>query len=98
MSNNIEGKIVVITGASSGLGEAAARLLSAQGATVVLGARRADRLKSLVDELTGKGGKALAVTTDVTRRDQVKKLVDTAVQKFGRIDVMINNAGIMPRA
>src|SRR5437867_10307594 len=98
MSNNIEGKVVVITGASSGLGEAAARLLSAQGASVVLGARRADRLQSLADELTGKGGNALAVTTDVTRRDQVKKLVDTAVQKFGRIDVMINNAGIMPRA
>jgi len=98
MSNNIAGKVVVITGASSGLGEAATRLLSAQGATVVLAARRADRLQSLADELTGKGGKALAVTTDVTRRDQVKKLVDTAVQKFGRIDVMINNAGIMPRA
>src|SRR5437870_1316273 len=98
MSNNIQGKVVVITGASSGLGEAATRLLSAQGATVVLGARRSDRLQSLADELTGKGGKALAVTTDVTRRDQVKKLVDTAVQTFGRIDVMINNAGIMPRA
>ena len=98
MTNKVKEKVVVITGASSGLGEAAARLLSAQGASVVLGARRADRLKSLADELTGKGGKALAVTTDVTRRDQVKKLVDTAVQKFGRIDVMINNAGIMPRA
>ncbi|PYS71635.1 MAG: oxidoreductase, partial [Acidobacteria bacterium] len=98
MINKIKGRVIVITGASSGLGEAATRLLSAQGATVVLGARRSDRLQSLADELTGKGGKALAVTTDVTRRDQVKKLVDTAVQKFGRIDVMINNAGIMPRA
>ena len=96
MSNNIAGKIVVITGASSGLGEATARLLSAQGASVVLGARRLDRLKSLADELTGRGGKALAVTTDVIRCDQVKKLVDTAVQTFGRIDVMINNAGLMP--
>jgi NADP-dependent 3-hydroxy acid dehydrogenase YdfG len=98
MSNNIAGKVVVITGASSGLGEATARLLSAQGAGVVLGARRADRLQSLASELTGRGGKALAVTTDVTRRDQVKKLVDAAVQTFGRIDAMINNAGIMPRA
>ena len=98
MSNNIAGKFVVITGASSGLGEAAARLLSAQGATVVLGARRSDRLQSLADELSGSGGKALAVATDVTHRNQVKRLVDTAAQKFGRVDVMINNAGIMPRA
>jgi NADP-dependent 3-hydroxy acid dehydrogenase YdfG len=98
MSNNIEGKVVVITGASSGLGEATARLLSAQGATVVLGARRADRLQSLADQLTRSGGKALAVTTDVTHCDQVKRLVDAAVQTFGRIDVMINNAGLMPQS
>jgi NADP-dependent 3-hydroxy acid dehydrogenase YdfG len=98
MSENIEGKVVVITGASSGLGEATARLLSAQGASVVLGARRQDRIKSLADEMTARGGKALAVTTDVTHRDQVKKLVDTAVQTCGRIDVMINNAGLMPQS
>ena len=98
MSNNIAEKVVDITGASSRLGEAAARLLSAQGATVVLGARRSDRLQSLADELSGSGGKALAVATDVTHRNQVKRLVDTAAQKFGRVDVMINNAGIMPRA
>jgi NADP-dependent 3-hydroxy acid dehydrogenase YdfG len=96
MSNNIKGKVVVITGASSGLGAATARLLSAEGAIVVLGARRVERLKSLADELTAKGGKALAIATDVTDREQVKKLVDAAVQKFGRIDVMINNAGLMP--
>ncbi|HEY1723756.1 MAG TPA: SDR family oxidoreductase [Magnetospirillaceae bacterium] len=98
MSANIEGKVIVITGASSGLGEAAARLLSAKGATVVLGARRADRLKSLVDGLTAKGGKALAVTTDVADAAQVKKLIDIAVQTYGRIDVMINNAGLMPQS
>ncbi len=98
MSTSIQGKVVVITGASSGLGEATARLLSAQGATVVLGARRVERLQSLAAELTGRGGKALAVTTDVTHCDQVKKLVDAAVQTFGRIDVMINNAGLMPQA
>ena len=98
MSKKIRGKVVVITGASSGLGEAAARLLSAQGATVVLGARRSDRLQSLADELSGSGGKALAVATDVTHRNQVKRLVDRAAEKFGRVDVMINNAGIMPRA
>jgi len=98
MSNNIKGKVVVITGASSGLGEATARLLSAEGATVVLGARRVERLKSLADELTANGGKALAVATDVTHYDQVKRLVDAAVQKYGRIDVMINNAGLMPHS
>ncbi len=98
LSNNIAGKVVVITGASSGLGEATARALSAEGATVVLGARRTERLESLVTELTAAGGKALAVTTDVTHYDQVKQLVDTAVETYGRIDVMINNAGVMPRA
>jgi NADP-dependent 3-hydroxy acid dehydrogenase YdfG len=67
MSDNIEGKVVVITGASSGLGEATARLLSAEGATVVLGARRVERLQTLVNELTADGAKALAVATDVTQ-------------------------------
>jgi NADP-dependent 3-hydroxy acid dehydrogenase YdfG len=98
MSNNIEGKVVVITGASSGLGEATARLLCAQGASVVLGARRVNRLLSLVDELTARDGKALAVATDVIRCEQVGRLVDTAVQTYGRIDVMINNAGLMPQS
>jgi len=95
---NIEGKIVVITGASSGLGEAAARFLSARGAIVVLGARRVDRIQSLADELARSGGKALAVATDVTHFDQVKRLVDAAVQTYGRIDVIINNAGLMPQS
>jgi NADP-dependent 3-hydroxy acid dehydrogenase YdfG len=98
MSNNIQGKVVVITGASSGNGEATARFLSAQGATVVLGARRVDRIKSLADELTRLGGVAFAMVTDVTQYDQVKKLVDEAVRTCGRIDVMINNAGLMPHS
>jgi NADP-dependent 3-hydroxy acid dehydrogenase YdfG len=98
MSNNIERKVVVITGASSGLGEASARYLSTQGATVVLGARRHDRIESLARELTARGGKATAVTTNVTDRQQVKKLVDAAVQAYGRIDVIINKAGLMPQA
>src|SRR4051794_31250303 len=94
----IAGKVVVITGASSGLGEATARLLSAQGASVVLGARRVERLQSLADELEAGGGKALAIATDVTDRAQVQRLVDTAVERHGRIDVMINNAGLMPQS
>lgn len=98
MSNNIEGKVIVITGASSGLGEAAARHLSEKGATVVLGARRIERIQALADEINAAGGTALAVGVDVTRVDQVRRLVDTAVTKFGRIDVMINNAGIMPHS
>ena len=98
MSNNIAGKVVVITGASSGLGEATARLLSAQGASVVLGARRQDRIRLLASDLNDGGGKAIAVTMDVTDRAQVKTLVDTAAQAYGRVDVMINNAGLMPQA
>jgi NADP-dependent 3-hydroxy acid dehydrogenase YdfG len=98
MRNNIEGKVVVITGASSGLGEATARLLSTEGASIVLGARREDRLQALVSELTARGSKATALTTDVTHRDQVQKLVDIAVQTYGRIDVIINNAGLMPQS
>jgi NADP-dependent 3-hydroxy acid dehydrogenase YdfG len=85
----------VVTGASSGLGEAA-RLLTAQGATVVLGARRADRL--LAKDIEARGGTALAVATDVTQPEQVEALVDSAVRTYGRIDVMINNAGLMPQA
>jgi NADP-dependent 3-hydroxy acid dehydrogenase YdfG len=98
MSKNIDGKVVVITGASSGLGEATARHLASQGASVVLGARREDRIRSLAGELTSKGGKALAIATDVTDREQVKRLVDTAVKTYGRVDVMINNAGLMPQS
>jgi NADP-dependent 3-hydroxy acid dehydrogenase YdfG len=96
MNENIQGKVIVITGASSGLGEATARRLSAEGAIVVLGARRADRLESLIREFEAKGAKSLAVATDVTDRNGVQKLVDAAVQTFGRIDVLINNAGVMP--
>lgn len=98
MSKNIEGKVVVITGASSGLGESAARHLAGLGASVVLGARRKDRLDSIVQEITAKGGKALAVTVDVTKRDQVNNLIQEALKTFGKVDVLVNNAGIMPIA
>jgi len=98
MIDNIKNKVVVITGASSGLGEATARTLAELGAHVVLGARRADRLQALVDEITAGGGSAQAVPTDVTELDQVKQLVDAAMQAHGRIDVMINNAGLMQQS
>ena len=97
-SDNIAGKVVVITGASSGLGEAAARRLAALGAPVVLGARRRERLEALAADLTGGGARAVAVTTDVTDRAQVQRLVDAAVTTYGRVDVMINNAGLMPQS
>lgn len=95
MRNGIEGKVTVITGASSGLGAAAARLLSAKGAIVVLAARRRDRIEALAEEL---GGKAMAVATDVTDRREVENLVAQTVEAHGRIDVMLNNAGLMPLA
>jgi NADP-dependent 3-hydroxy acid dehydrogenase YdfG len=95
MDDNIEGKVVVITGASSGLGEAAARLLAEKGAKLVLGARRKERIDALVQEIAASGGSAEAVATDVTARVDVEALVGTAVERFGRVDVMINNAGVM---
>jgi len=98
VKNNIEGKVIVITGASSGLGEEAAKHLSQQGAIVVLGARRVDRIQTLADEVNKNGGKALAKATDVTKLEQVKDLVDAAVKTYGRIDVIINNAGLMPHS
>jgi NADP-dependent 3-hydroxy acid dehydrogenase YdfG len=70
----------------------------AQGAIIMLGARRRDRIEALAGELTGSGGKAVAVSTDVIDCDQVKRLVDAAVQTYGRIDVIINNAALMPQA
>jgi NADP-dependent 3-hydroxy acid dehydrogenase YdfG len=96
MSENIAGKVVVITGASSGLGEAAARELSRHGARIVLGARRLDRLRQLAAELSP--GVDAAVKTDVTSFEDVKRLVDHAVMLHGRVDVMINNAGVMPHS
>jgi NADP-dependent 3-hydroxy acid dehydrogenase YdfG len=98
MQENIAGKAVVITGASSGLGEATARLLAAQGARLALGARRLDRLVALADEIAAAGGQAQVLRTDVTDAGQVKALVDAAVERFGRIDVMLNNAGLMALA
>ncbi|OYR17443.1 NADH(P)-binding family protein [Brucella grignonensis] len=96
--SNIENKVVVITGASSGLGEAAARHLAANGAKLVLAARRAGRLEKLVADIEARGGEALAVTTDVAKRDDLENLIRQATGKFGHVDVLINNAGVMPLA
>jgi NADP-dependent 3-hydroxy acid dehydrogenase YdfG len=98
MSNNIEGKVIVITGASGGAGEATARHLAAQGAIVVLGARREERIQALAAELVRQGGQAIALKTDVTDPAQVQALVDAAVAAYGRVDVMVNNAGLMPHS
>jgi len=98
MRNGIGGKVVVITGASSGLGEATARHLSRQGAIVVLGARRIDRIEALAADIKHDGGQALAIATDVTRMEDVQRLVDGAVRAYGRVDVIINNAGLMPHS
>lgn len=95
---NIEGKVVVITGASSGIGESTARLLAARGAKVALGARREDRIDALVKEITAKGGSAIGFKTDITKRGEVEALVKGAMDKYDRIDVIVNNAGIMPIA
>lgn len=95
MSNGIQGKVVVITGASSGLGEATARHLAKLGAKVVLGARRQERMDVIVRDIKANGGEASAYTVDVTRRDDLSALVENAIRDFGRIDVMINNAGLM---
>src|SRR6202035_92318 len=96
--SNITDKVVVITGASSGIGESTAKLLAEQGAKVVLGARRSNRIDAVVQEISASGGKAICFATDVTKRAEVEALIQGAVEGFGRVDVLINNAGIMPIA
>ena len=95
---NIADKVVVITGASSGIGESAAKLLARQGAKVVLGARRKGRIDAVVKEISAAGGTAIGFPVDVTKRADVEALIQAAVDSFGRVDVIVNNAGIMPIA
>jgi len=97
-TSSIAGKVVVITGASSGIGESTAKLLAGQGAKVVLGARRKDRIDAIVKQISAEDGKAIAFTVDVTKRAEVEALIKAAVDSFGRVDVIVNNAGIMPIA
>ncbi|WP_027803891.1 SDR family oxidoreductase [Paraburkholderia dilworthii] len=92
----IKGKVVVITGASSGIGEATALHLAERGATVVLGARRPERLTALCERIASKGGTATYRVTDVKRREDVSQLVELAVEQHGKLDVLLNNAGIAP--
>lgn len=94
MENGIKGKVIVITGASSGIGKATAELLAAKGAKVVLGARRAEKLESIVQSIHENGGEAAYIETDVIRRKDLQSLVNLAIERFGRLDVMVNNAGI----
>jgi NADP-dependent 3-hydroxy acid dehydrogenase YdfG len=89
-------KIILITGASSGIGEASARLLAEQGHTVVLGARRVERIQSIAEEIRGQGGNALAQPLDVTDRKSFSDFAALALSRYGVIDVLVNNAGVMP--
>lgn len=91
----LEDKVAIITGATAGMGKAMAELFSAEGASVVLFARREERLQNLVSEIKEKGGKAVYYVGDVTNQEDVDNLVDLAIKEFGKIDIAINNAGIM---
>lgn len=98
MANNKEGKVIIITGASSGIGEATALLLAGRGAKVVLGARRSDRLQLLVDRIVAAGGEAAYRVTDVKKRDDLLNLVKLAIEQYGQLDVLISNAGVAPNS
>ncbi|WP_131195166.1 SDR family oxidoreductase [Lichenihabitans psoromatis] len=94
--SNLSGKVVAITGASSGIGEAAARYLAASGARLVIGARRTDRLDRLAATIASQGGDIRFAALDVTRRSDLEAFVGLALSAYGRLDVLVNNAGVMP--
>ncbi len=95
MPENLSGTVALVTGASSGIGHATAAALSAAGASVALVARRRDRLDALAAEITAAGGTAVAFDADVTSQDEANKTVDAVVERFGRLDTVVNNAGVM---
>lgn len=94
--SNVSGKVIVLTGASSGIGEGTALALAHNGAKLVLGARREERLQQLKEKITASGGEAVYQVTDVTVRSQVQDLAQLALDEYGQIDVLVNNAGLMP--
>ncbi|MDP1442531.1 SDR family oxidoreductase [Priestia megaterium] len=94
--SNIQDKVVIITGASSGIGEATAKELASKGVKLVLAARREDRLKKLQEEIQKNGGQAIYKVTDVASHEQMEELAEYVLTEFGKIDVMVNNAGVMP--
>jgi NADP-dependent 3-hydroxy acid dehydrogenase YdfG len=93
--SGINGKVIALTGASSGIGEETAVHLAARGARVVLGARRKERLDAVVERITSQGGEAIGLVVDVTRREDLARLTGEAVERFGRLDVLVSNAGTM---
>jgi NADP-dependent 3-hydroxy acid dehydrogenase YdfG len=95
VTSPLSGTVALVTGASSGIGEQTAATLAELGADVVVAARRTDRLDALVDRITGNGGRALAVAADVTDEDQAVAAVGQAVERFGRLDTVVANAGVM---
>jgi NADP-dependent 3-hydroxy acid dehydrogenase YdfG len=95
MAKSIKDKVVIITGATSGIGEATAKLLAEEGAIVALAGRRKDRLDTLQAEIERSGGKAHGIETDVTKYDSVKAMADAVAEKYGQIDILFNNAGVM---
>jgi NADP-dependent 3-hydroxy acid dehydrogenase YdfG len=96
--SNIQDKVVIITGASSGIGEATAKELASKGAKLVLAARREDRLKKLQQDIQNTGGQAIYKVTDVTSNEQMEEVAEVALKEFGKIDVLVNNAGVMPHS
>ncbi len=93
----LDGKVAIVTGASSGMGEAITKLFAREGATVLAIARRKEKLQRVIDEVTAKGGKAVALAGDVSKEDDVKNAVKTAVEQYGKLDIVVNNAGALDK-
>ncbi|AKG21432.1 SDR family oxidoreductase [Calothrix sp. 336/3] len=94
MAEKLQGKVAIVTGASSGIGEATAIALAAEGALVAIAARRTDRLDGVAKHIEGRGGKVLSITTDITDETQVGDLIEKTNAEFGQVDILVNNAGI----